>query len=128
MTWSYYVSMMMSKWAKAPAGDDARVTTVTDRFTGFGPPALPQAYTYGYATSGPLWYGGDTLDLDLGSIRPNESVSFTLFYGVAPTNTTAEAAVAAVGADVSYLVSPQFPSSVQEATGMFAYKATTPTS
>ena len=47
---------------------------------------------------------------------------------MAPTKSAAEAAVAAVGADVSYLGYAELPGNVQEATGIFAYKATTPAS
>lgn len=47
---------------------------------------------------------------------------------MAPTRTRAEAAVAAVDADVYYLVYAELPGGVQEATGIFAYKATTPAS
>jgi hypothetical protein len=127
VTWSQYADQMMSVWAKAPNGDDARVTTMTDRTTKYGPPAMPQASTYGYATSGPSWTAGDTLDLDLGVILADESVSFTLYYGVALTKAAAETAVAAVEADVSYLVYPSWQVPAQSATGIFAYKATTPT-
>ena len=47
---------------------------------------------------------------------------------MAPTRTRAEAAVAAVDADVYYLVYAELPGGVQEATGIFAYKATSSTS
>ncbi|MFC0643796.1 hypothetical protein [Cellulomonas phragmiteti] len=70
---------------------------------------------------------GSTLDLDLGVIAPGDSVSFTLYYGVAMTKADAEAAVAAVEADVFYLAYPSWPAPDQSATGIFAYRATTPT-
>lgn len=126
VTWSSWVAQMTSTWARSAGGDDARVAALTDRYTPYGPPSQPLSYSTGYGTSGPLWDAGSTLDLDLGVIAAGESVSFTLYYGVATTKEAAEAAVAAVDADVFYLVYPSVLNQPQQsATGVFAYKATT---
>ncbi|MBF0688059.1 MAG: hypothetical protein IR158_09885 [Cellulomonas sp.] len=126
VTWSRWVWQMGSTWAKRPGGDDSRVVDVTDDATWSGQSVAPWG-TAGYATSGPHWSAGSTLDLDLGVIDPGDSVSFTLYYGVALTKADAEAAVAAVEADVFYLAYPSWPAPDQSATGIFAYRATTPT-
>jgi len=126
VTWSRWVWQMGSTWAKGPGGDDSRVVDVTDDATWSGQSVAPWG-TAGYATSGPHWSAGSTLDLDLGVIAPGDSVPFTLYYGVAMTQADAEAAVAAVEADVFYLAYPSWPAPDQSATGIFAYRATTPT-
>lgn len=126
VTWSRFVWQMDSTWAKRPGGDDSRVIAVTNEATWYDQSVAPWG-TAGYATSGQHWRASSTLDLDLGVIAPGDSVSFTLYYGVALTKADAEAAVAAVDADVFYLASPSWPAPDQSATGIFAYRATTPT-
>ncbi len=119
---------MISEWTTAPGADDERVKRTTGQFTGYGLPAWPQGGNFGYGASAPAWIGGDTLDLDLGAIAFGESVSFTLYYGVAADKAAAQAAVDAVDADVSCLVcSTNWQYADEAVTGIFAYRATTPT-
>ncbi len=127
VTWSRYVWEMESSWSQSAGGDDSRVIDITDKATWTDQSVAPWG-TSGYATSGPHWSAGSTLDLDLGVIAPGDSVSFTLYYGVALTKADAEAAVAAVDADIFYLAYPSWQVPDQSATGIFAYRATTPTS
>ena len=128
VTRSYYASGMNSVWAKAADGEVGRVLRVSDQFTAYGPPAFPQGHSFGYGTSASLWNAGDTLDLDLGAIDVNKSVSFTLYYGVAPTLAVGQQTAVDVDADVSYLGYAEYSDGYQDATAIFAYRATTPTS
>ncbi len=68
-TWSRFVRQMDSTWAKSAGGDDSRVIGVTDSATSYDQTVAPWSAS-GYATTGPHWEGGSTLDLDLGRSPP----------------------------------------------------------
>jgi hypothetical protein len=127
VTWSRYSPEMLSTWTKLPEGDDSRLAGITHRYTEQPAPLTPSQQPLAYGESGTLYSAGGTLDLDLGVIEHGQSVSFTLYYGIAVDRAAADAAVTAVDADVSYLVYPtSWMDPQQSTTGIFAYRAHTP--
>lgn len=92
----------------------------------FGPPTSSAPDEVAYTSADGLGESEATLDLDLGSIPTGETVTFTLFYGLATTPGTAEEALSTVGADVSYVVRPDPFVAGQSSVGVFAYRAAAP--
>lgn len=60
---------------------------------------IPATFLSDFIDLGPTDHGA-VFDLDLGSLAPGASTSFKIYYGVAPKQVTAEAALATIGAEL----------------------------